>query len=409
LKFGLVSVDGPEFRLAVTHEGLRRVLRYPGDDWLRLDEIGPHARPSRAEVEAFAKMWNRCVGAMRQVQPASWKDYSGPLKLAFPADEPEAATRPAAPADARAAEEQAVRALLRFGKVERDANLPGRPVVAVDLRYIDPNAVDMAKLAKELGKLKSLRSVQLWASRVTDADVAHLRDLRGLQYLGLRACYEITDAALAHLKDMKELQYLQLYMTKVTDAGLKELKGLRELRWIDLLWTKATPMGLRELKDLPHLRTVLMSGEGLTDKGLLVLKELPRIQVIACYAGPQGSNDPNGLEHLELWQTKVTDLGLLALKDRKSLRQVVIRQCPWITDSGVKALRKARPDLKIEFEEASFFAGPYWVREEARALAASQPATGAAPRTVLIRAALDDYITPSRSGSRLYGEVRFRI
>jgi len=91
-------------------------------------------------------------------------------------------------------EERAVSAIIKLGGgVTRDAKLPGRPVVGVDLRD----------------------------TKVTDSDLKDLKELRGLQVLDL-SDNKITDAGLKNLKELKGLRTLDLINTKITDVGLKD-------------------------------------------------------------------------------------------------------------------------------------------------------------------------------------------
>jgi hypothetical protein len=55
--------------------------------------------------------------------------------------------------------------------------------------------------------------------RVTDAGLARLQGLTGLQQLDLTSCRQVTDAGLAHLKGLTGLQQLNLECERVTDAG----------------------------------------------------------------------------------------------------------------------------------------------------------------------------------------------
>ncbi|MCX5654840.1 MAG: hypothetical protein NTY65_09365 [Planctomycetota bacterium] len=93
-------------------------------------------------------------------------------------------------------EGDAVSAILKLGgKVERDEALPGRPIVEVDLSK----------------------------TKVTDADLKGMKELKGLQRL-LLGDTTITDAGLKDLKELKGLKNLGLAKTQITDAGLKDLK-----------------------------------------------------------------------------------------------------------------------------------------------------------------------------------------
>ncbi len=59
---------------------------------------------------------------------------------------------------------------------------------------------------------------------------------------------KVTDAELVHLKELTELQTLDLALTKVTDAGLVYLKGLTKLQTLDLNRTKVTDAGVKKLQ-----------------------------------------------------------------------------------------------------------------------------------------------------------------
>jgi YHS domain-containing protein len=58
----------------------------------------------------------------------------------------------------------------------------------------------------------------------------------------------VTDAGLAHLKNLSKLEYLNLYATSVTDKGLANLEGLKNLKKLYLWQTKATDAGVAALK-----------------------------------------------------------------------------------------------------------------------------------------------------------------
>ena len=56
---------------------------------------------------------------------------------------------------------------------------------------------------------------------------------------------EVTDAGLKEMKELSSLQSLSLSATKVTDAGLKELKKLKSLQSLDLAPPGSQMRGLR--------------------------------------------------------------------------------------------------------------------------------------------------------------------
>ena len=116
---------------------------------------------------------------------------------------------------------------------------------------VPAGALDMAALAKEIAS-KGLPGLRL-SRRATDGDLAHLKGLKGLQWLDLEVS-NITDAGLVHLKGLTGLQRLTLSST-ITDAGLVHLKGLTALRELNLRGTKITDAGAASLrKALPKAR-----------------------------------------------------------------------------------------------------------------------------------------------------------
>src|SRR5262245_37392912 len=97
----------------------------------------------------------------------------------------------------RADEAAAVKMIQKLGgQVVRDDKLPGKPVVDVDLD----------------------------TTKVTDAGLRELKELKSLQLLNLSGT-KVTDAGLKELKELKSLRSLYLRHTKVTDAGVKELQA----------------------------------------------------------------------------------------------------------------------------------------------------------------------------------------
>jgi len=66
---------------------------------------------------------------------------------------------------------------------------------------------------------------------------------------------KVTDADLKALKELKDLQDLRLPGTQITDIGLKELKGLKNLKVLGLVGTQVTAAGVKEIQDaLPQCR-----------------------------------------------------------------------------------------------------------------------------------------------------------
>jgi hypothetical protein len=91
---------------------------------------------------------------------------------------------------------------------------------------------------------------------------------------------KVTDAELKHLKTLTKLQVLDLSATKVTDAGLEHLKGLTKLEDLDLTSTNITDEGLKHLSGLTNLQSLGLSRTDVTDDGVKKLQQaLPNCKI----------------------------------------------------------------------------------------------------------------------------------
>jgi hypothetical protein len=173
------------------------------------------------------------------------------------------------------------RALERFqklrGKVVRDSNMPGAPVVMVDLH----------------------------STKATDEDVALLRNFPAVTKLNLYGT-RVTDAGMASLGALPLLQTLYLNQTEVGDAGLEYLSGLKNLRELGLFRARVTDRGLEKLQRVQGLQVLVVSGRQISDAGLVYIKGMPN------------------LRELNIRDTAVTDAGVADLK-RALPRLVVLR------------------------------------------------------------------------------------
>ena len=73
---------------------------------------------------------------------------------------------------------------------------------------------------------------------------------------------------------------VDLASTKVTDAELEHLKGLTRLEFLVLTNTEVTDAGLTHLEGLTRLQTLYLSGTKVTDDGVAKLQTaLPKCQI----------------------------------------------------------------------------------------------------------------------------------
>lgn len=114
------------------------------------------------------------------------------------------------------------------------------PVVySVDLRRIrDPEKVDRGlEIAAEFG---SVLELVLYQSAVTDAHLAkYLHSFPQLLRLKLNET-TITDAGIAHVRNLPELELLNVQRTALTNAAVPDLAAVSKLGELDIAETKIT-------------------------------------------------------------------------------------------------------------------------------------------------------------------------
>jgi serine/threonine protein kinase len=115
--------------------------------------------------------------------------------------------------------------------------------------------------------------VQVTGAEVDIKSVADLPKSRFTLSLVNLSFTEVTDAGLAHLKDLTSLNSLWLHNTTVTDAGLAPLADLTKLTQLTLSNTRVTDAGLGHLKKLQSLTLLGLGGPAVTDAGLGSFKD----------------------------------------------------------------------------------------------------------------------------------------
>lgn len=207
------------------------------------------------------------------------------------------------------------------GKVIRDEDQPGRPIIAVDLSHSTVTDADLKRLAR----FTELQSLELSFTDVTDEGLEHLRVLVNLEHLDLTNT-DTTYAGLKHLKQLVMLQNLVLSDQEadgLTDAGLEDLKALTRLRCLDL-------------------------GFGLTDRALKMLREIDMLHVLAQATTADGKR-PKRQEEVQsmlLFCPKLTGVGLKELAGLRNLQTLALVDAK-ITDDDLDELRKSLPNCRI--------------------------------------------------------------
>lgn len=230
-------------------------------------------------------------------------------------------------------------------------------------------------LVDRLKGLQSLRWIELGSTQLTDAGLAHLRDLPSierlcfgshkmaghglahladlprLEYLGFGS-QSMGDTALEHLAGCTSLKHLAPNCPKITDAGMPHLAKLKSLEELDLRWVPITDAGLAHLSGLKSLRELNLEHTKVTDTGLAHLAGLTSLERLTLPSGTTDAGfvhlrDLKGIKYLNLGKTQSTGAGLQALGGMKLVETLHLPS--GITDDdlavigGMTALR----DLQI--------------------------------------------------------------
>jgi hypothetical protein len=144
-----------------------------------------------------------------------------------------------------------------------------------------------------------------------DAGLVCLAKLTSLRTLEVIDAHRITDDAMAQLAESSRLESLSLWRSKLTRTGLASIAAMRNLRELTLVVLPITDDDLKPLANNNRIETVLLSCSLITDRSLQMFQTM-RV-----------------LKRLHLPGEAVTD-------------------------AGVAALKKERPDLTVTYEsEAS--------------------------------------------------------
>ena len=195
-------------------------------------------------------------------------------------------------------------------------------------------------------------------SKVSDADLVHLRGMKHLEWLELRGP-QITDAGLVHLRELTNLRTLALPFARVHSRGMEDLKGLTNLQHLNLSSTQVSNGGLERLKGLDNLHTLLLRGTEITDAGLVHLKGLSSLRTLSLDdtritdVGLIHLKGLGNLQALSLDSTWITDAGLVYyLRGLANLERLNIQEGRWVTSAGINELKELLPNVVISAPSA---------------------------------------------------------
>jgi len=197
-------------------------------------------------------------------------------------------------------------------------------------------------------RLETVEELDLLGTRVTAEGLAALKGHPKLHTLILEDNYRITDAGLAHLKDLPALKSLKLRRVSLPDPGYGPLRD-EALVWVGQLTNleelevsgAITDAGLTHLKGLTKLRRVVLA----TEMGPAYwdfLKGLPRLE----YLRPGPITDETMAELKQLHSLKDLDLSAARITDRGMADLGTMRQLTRLNLPGTRVSRESLVHLR---------------------------------------------------------------
>lgn len=207
--------------------------------------------------------------------------------------------------------------------------IPNLPLVSIAF-VTCPLSTEGMKEVSRFKRLNVLRLIQ--SPTLTDEGVGKLEAAPGIHTLYINECPQVTDNAMTTVSQMHNMKRLSLKnMPQITSSGFAKLSSLKNLECLSLAGTTIDRDGLKRVKKFANLYALDLSELPVTDE---LLKEIA----------------PLGLETISLRKTEVTAKGVMSLSRCIKLRQIDVRDCPFIDRSAYATFQRFMPDVRIVTE-----------------------------------------------------------
>jgi hypothetical protein len=186
-------------------------------------------------------------------------------------------------------------------------------------------------IASQLAHFPRLRWLLVSGPFIDDEGMAAVGRLARLEAFYQWNGEHITDAGVAHLRDMPRLKYIHLGMSQVGDRGMETLGKLPNLEGLSMQRNKFTDAGLVHLSGHPKLKELWIGHiekmSPISDAGVVHLAKIPN------------------LEELDLQHTRVTVSGLKPLQALPKLRNLYLDGS---TANDLDAVAPMFPSCKVD-------------------------------------------------------------
>jgi hypothetical protein len=123
-----------------------------------------------------------------------------------------------------------------------------------------------------------LKRLRLARTQVTGEGLAALESLRKIEDIDLSECSQLTDAGMPSLGKLTTLKRLNLWRDQLSDEGVSHLAGLSNMEWLNLDNTQLTSSGAASLSGMKKLVFLHLGSTGLSNSGLSALEGLTALK-----------------------------------------------------------------------------------------------------------------------------------
>ena len=208
-----------------------------------------------------------------------------------------------------------------------------------DHRKVDPYD---AAFFEHLGHIKTIESLNIIATKLSDEWIAPLGKLTNLKMLRLVNNGKLTDVGMAHLAGLKNLESFSFVGTGMKGHAYAKFEGWTRLVKVSHRGSSIDDEGLRQLcEHLPNLESISLAHAKFTDAGAVHLNKLTKLKGLEI--GTRNAT-PSCLQHLtklpltylQLGDGLDTPEGIALIKGISTLRRLTITNAKPLTDADLK-------------------------------------------------------------------------
>jgi len=247
--------------------------------------------------------------------------------------------------------------------------LAALPLVDINLKLTDVRDDGVGHLTK----IQTLKQPKLVKTKVTNAGIAHVKEMSNLEGLDLQDVNTVDNACLNDIQGLKKLKFLRIYGPGFAGDGIAPIGEMKSLRALSMHQTGLGDENINHLKPLVDLERLLLYGTHVTDKGMGELAGMAKLKELDLRATACGTaameaylshmselrildlsecNTPKlddaipaiaKLEHLEnlnLWHTGVTDNAVALLASLPNLKSLNLDDNKQVTDASMDTVGK---------------------------------------------------------------------